>query len=201
MLREPKWLIGFSDITVFHHRLYNLGVQCIHGTMSLNFEKNSPETFETLLSAITGTPYHIQCPYNSNNKVGTASGKLIGGNLSIVYSLIGTDDAYNFEDAILFLEDLAEHYYHLDRMFFALKKCGALDKIKGLVIGGMTELEDTTIPFGMTVEEIVLQHFTFKNIPICFDFPAGHIDDNRALIFGKEVELKVDDNGGNLFFG
>jgi muramoyltetrapeptide carboxypeptidase len=82
-----------------------------------------------------------------------------------------------------------------------LKKCGALDKIKGLVIGGMTELEDTTIPFGMTVEEIVLQHFTFKKIPICFDFPAGHIDDNRALIFGKEVQMKVDDNGGNLFFG
>lgn len=200
MLREPKWLIGFSDITVFHHRLYNLGVQAIHGTMSLNFEKNSPETFETLLSAITGTPYQIQSPYNSNNKVGTASGKLIGGNLSIVYSLIGTDDAYNFEDAILFLEDLAEHYYHLDRMFFALKKCGALDKIKGLIIGGMTDLEDTTIPFGMSVEEIVLQHFKFKKIPICFDLPAGHIDDNRALIFGKEVQITVDENGGTLFF-
>jgi muramoyltetrapeptide carboxypeptidase len=200
MLREPKWLIGFSDITVFHHRLYNLGVQAIHGTMSLNFEKNSPETFETLLSAITGTPYQIQSPYNSNNKVGTASGKLIGGNLSIVYSLIGTDDAYNFEDAILFLEDLAEHYYHLDRMFFALKKCGALDKIKGLIIGGMTDLEDTTIPFGMSVEEIVLQHFKFKKIPICFDLPAGHIDDNRALIFGKDVQITVDENGGTLIF-
>jgi muramoyltetrapeptide carboxypeptidase len=85
-------------------------------------------------------------------------------------------------------------------MFFTLKKCGALDKIKGLVIGGMTELEDTTIPFGMTVEEIVLQHFTFKKIPICFDFPAGHIDDNRALIFGKEVQMTVDENGGTLIF-
>jgi muramoyltetrapeptide carboxypeptidase len=201
MLREPKWLIGFSDITVFHHRLYNLGVQAIHGTMSLNFEKNSPETFETLLAALTGKSYQIKSPNNSNNKQGTVSGKLIGGNLSIVYSLIGTDDAYDFEDGILFLEDLAEHYYHLDRMFFALKKCGALDKIKGLVIGGMTELEDTTIPFGMTVEEIVLQHFTFKKIPICFDFPAGHIDDNRALIFGKEVQMIVDENGGSLIFG
>lgn len=201
MLREPKWLIGFSDITVFHHRLYNLGVQCIHGTMSLNFEKNSPETFETLLAALTGQTYRIESPINSKNKPGIASGKLIGGNLSIVYSLIGTDDAYDFENGILFLEDLAEHYYHLDRMFFALKKCGALDKIKGLVIGGMTELEDTTIPFGMTVEEIVLQHFTFKKIPICFDFPAGHIDDNRALIFGKEVQMSVDENGGSLIFG
>ena len=200
MLREPKWLIGFSDITVFHHRLYNLGVQAIHGTMSLNFEKNSPETFETLLAALTGQEYCIQSTINAMNKHGNAKGKLIGGNLSIVYSLLGTDDAYNFEDSILFLEDLAEHYYHLDRMFYALKKCGALDKIKGLVIGGMTELEDTTIPFGMTLEEIVLQHFTFKKIPICFDFPAGHIDDNRALIFGKEVQMSVDENGGTLIF-
>ncbi len=200
MLREPKWIIGFSDITVFHHRLYKLGVQCIHGTMSLNFEKNSPETFDTLLAALTGQEYHIQSPINTMNKHGNAKGNLIGGNLSIVYSLIGTDDAYNFEDGILFLEDLAEHYYHLDRMFFALKKCGALDNIKGLVIGGMTELEDTTIPFGMSVEEIVLQHFTFKKIPICFDFPAGHIEDNRALIFGKEAHLKVDETGGVLLF-
>jgi muramoyltetrapeptide carboxypeptidase len=200
MLREPKWLIGFSDITVFHHRLYNLGVQSIHGTMSLNFEKNSPETFETLLAGLTGKSYQIKSPFNPENKQGRAKGKLIGGNLSIVYSLIGTDDAFDFEDSVLFLEDLAEHYYHLDRMFFALKKCGALDKIKGLVIGGMTDLEDTTIPFGMSVEEIILQHFVFKKIPICFDFPAGHIDDNRALIFGKQVELSVDNEGGILVF-
>lgn len=200
MLREPKWLIGFSDITVFHHRLYNLGVQSIHGTMSLNFEKNSTETFETLLAALTGKTYKIDSPNNSQNKQGTVSGKLIGGNLSIVYSLIGTDDAFDFEDSILFLEDLAEHYYHLDRMFFALKKCGALDKIKGLIIGGMTDLEDTMIPFGMSVEELVLQHFTFKKIPVCFDFSAGHIDDNRALIFGKEVKMTVDENGGTLLF-
>jgi len=200
MLREPKWLIGFSDITVFHHRLYNLGVQSIHGTMSLNFEKNSTETFETLLAALTGKSYQIESPNNTKNKQGTVVGKLIGGNLSIVYSLIGTEDAFDFEDTILFLEDLAEHYYHLDRMFYALKKCGALDKINGLVIGGMTELEDTTIPFGMSVEEIVLQHFTFRKIPICFDFPAGHIDDNRALIFGKEVQLNVNEKGGALLF-
>lgn len=191
MLREPKWLIGFSDITVFHHRLNNLGVQSIHGTMSLNFEKNSPETFETLMNALEGNSYEISSPANENNREGISSGNLIGGNLSIVYSLLGTNDAYHFEDSILFLEDLAEHYYHLDRMFFALKKAGALDKIKGLIIGGMTDLEDTTVPFGMTLEELVLQHFQYRKIPICFDFPAGHIDDNRALVFGKKVTLEV----------
>ena len=200
MLREPKWLIGFSDITVFHHRLYNLGVQSIHGTMCWNFEKNSPETFETLTAALIGQPYQLKSPNNDMNKYGVAKGKLIGGNLSIVYSLIGTDDAYEFEESILFLEDLAEHYYHLDRMFFALKKSGALDKINGLIIGGMTDLEDTTIPFGISVEEIVLQHFSYRKIPICFDFPAGHLDDNRALIFGKEVDFHVDRDGAILFF-
>jgi muramoyltetrapeptide carboxypeptidase len=168
--------------------------------MCWNFEKNSPETFETLTAALIGQPYQLKSPNNDMNKYGVAKGKLIGGNLSIVYSLIGTDDAYEFEESILFLEDLAEHYYHLDRMFFALKKSGALDKINGLIIGGMTDLEDTTTPFGLSVEEIVLQHFSYRKIPICFDFPAGHLDDNRALIFGKEVEFHVDSDGAILFF-
>jgi muramoyltetrapeptide carboxypeptidase len=200
MLREPKWLIGFSDITVFHHRLNNLGVRSIHGTMSLNFEKNSPETFETLLAALQGNKYEISTSTNKNNKEGSAEGILLGGNLSIVYSLLGTPDAYDFEDKILFLEDLAEHYYHIDRMFFALKKAGALDKIKGLVIGGMTDLEDTTAPFGMSLEDIVLQHFQYRKIPICFDFPAGHLDDNRALVLGRNAVLKVDPKGSDLLF-
>lgn len=198
MLREPKWLIGFSDITVFHHRLNNLGVQSIHGTMSLNFEKNSAETFETLLHALNGNIYEIHAPVNNNNRKGQANGELIGGNLSIVYSLLGTNEVYDFEGSILFLEDLAEHYYHLDRMFFALKKAGALEKINGLIIGGMTDLEDTAVPFGMTIEELVLQFFQYRNIPICFDFPAGHIDDNRALVFGKNVKLTVNEAGSTL---
>ncbi|NBR14074.1 MAG: LD-carboxypeptidase [Flavobacteriales bacterium] len=192
MLREPKWLIGFSDITVFHHRLFKLGVQSIHGTMPLNFEKNSPEALQTLVEAITGNQKSLTWNANANNRTGKANGKLIGGNLSILYSLIATSDAYFFEGNILFLEDLAEHYYHLDRMFFSLRKSGILDRIIGLIIGGMTDMEDTTIPFGMTSEEIVLQHFQFRKIPIAFDIPSGHIDDNRALIVGAEVELVVE---------
>ncbi len=192
MLREPKWLIGFSDITVFHHRLFKLGVQSIHGTMPLNFEKNSPEALQTLVEAMTGTQKPLIWNGNPNNRIGKANGKLIGGNLSILYSLIATSDAYFFEGNILFLEDLAEHYYHLDRMFFSLRKSGILDRISGLIIGGMTDMEDTTIAFGMTTEQIVLQHFQFRKIPIAFDIPSGHIDDNRALIVGAEVELVVE---------
>jgi muramoyltetrapeptide carboxypeptidase len=115
MLREPRWLIGFSDITVFHHRLMRLGVQSIHGSMPLNFEKNTPEALDTILAILRGESPVITCPTNDSNKHGAAEGVLIGGNLSIVFSMLGTDDAYIFDDSILFLEDIAEQLYHLDR--------------------------------------------------------------------------------------
>lgn len=192
MLLQPKWLVGFSDITVFHHRLNRLGIQSIHGTMPLNFEANSDAARTTLLEALEGNDYEISCEPHPKNKLGKAVGKLIGGNLSIIYSLLGTDDAFQFQDCILFVEDLAEQMYHLDRMFFALKKNGALDKISGLIVGGFTDLKDTAIPFGMSVEDLILQHFEYRKIPICFNFPTGHILDNRALVLGKKVELIIE---------
>ena len=191
MLREPKWMIGFSDITVFHHRLNKLGVQSIHGSMPINFEKNTDEALKTLLGTITGnfTPL-VEAPHKSN-KAGIAIGNLIGGNLSIVYSMLGTTDQYDFEDAILFLEDVGEHYYQVERMIFALGKAGVFEKIKGLIIGGMTELEDTDPPLGRSIEEIILEQLRFSNMPVIFNFPAGHIEDNRAIVFGKKVQLTV----------
>ena len=191
MLREPKWMVGFSDVTVFHQRLQRFGISSIHGTMVLNYNTNSSEAINTMMAALKGENADVSCDPNSYNKNGVANGKLVGGNLSIVYSLLGTDDQVDFTDCILFVEDLAEHLYHIDRMFFALNKAGVLDKIKGLIIGGMTDLEDTDIPFGKTVEEIILDHFTYRNIPIAFGFPAGHISDNRALILGDQCKLEV----------
>ena len=191
MLREPKWMIGFSDVTVFHQRLQRFGISSIHGTMVLNYNTNSSEAINTMMAALKGENADVSCDPNSYNKNGVANGKLVGGNLSIVYSLLGTDDQVDFTDCILFVEDLAEHLYHIDRMFFALNKAGVLDKIKGLIIGGMTDLEDTDIPFGKTVEEIILDHFTYRNIPIAFGFPSGHISDNRALILGDQCKLEV----------
>ena len=192
MLREPRWVIGFSDISVFHHRLMRLGIQSIHGSMPLNFEKNTSDALGTMLTILRGERPVITCPASDSNKLGEADGILIGGNLSIVYSMLGTDDAYIFDHSILFLEDLSEQLYHLDRMFFALKKTGALSKIKGLIIGGMTDLEDTDNPTGLTIEEIVSQHFRYSQIPICYHFPIGHFSDNRSVIVGANVQLKVD---------
>ena len=200
MLREPKWMIGFSDITVFHHRLNKLGVQSIHGSMPINFEKNTEAALTSLVNTLKGSWPQFLLPSNQCNKVGIATGNLIGGNLSIVYSMLGTDDQYDFEDSILFLEDLGEHYYQVERMFFALKKSGAFQKIKGLIIGGISELEDTDPPLGRTIEEIVLDQLMFTRIPVLFNFPGGHIEDNRAMVFGKKIQLTVSEEEASVVY-
>ena len=200
MLREPKWMIGFSDITVFHHRLNKLGVQSIHGSMPINFEKNTEAALTSLVNTLKGSWPQFLLPSNQSNKVGIATGNLIGGNLSIVYSMLGTDDQYDFEDSILFLEDLGEHYYQVERMFFALKKSGAFQKIKGLIIGGISELEDTDPPLGRTIEEIVLDQLMFTRIPVLFNFPGGHIEDNRAMVFGKKIQLTVSEGEASVVY-
>ena len=190
-IREPKWLVGFSDICVLHHKIQSLGFQSIHGTMALNIEKNSAEAKGRLSALLYGGKAAFEFEPKPFNQPGKASGTLIGGNLSIVYSMLATPDRYQFHDAILFIEDLAEHLYHIDRMLHALQKSGALAQINGLIVGGMTDLEDTDVPFGKSIEALILSHFKYRKIPICFDFPAGHIDDNQALALGAMVQLEV----------
>ncbi len=192
-IREPKWLVGFSDVTVLHQHIAMLDLPSIHASMPLNFRENSTEAIDSLFDALEGKELNYDFAANSHNKRGEATGKLVGGNLSILYSLLGTDDCIDYTDCILFIEDLAEQLYHIDRMFYAFAKAGILDKLKGLVVGGMTDLKDTAIPFGQDSYALILSHFTYRNIPIAFDFPAGHIDDNRALIIGAEVKLEVAD--------
>lgn len=200
LLDHPKWIIGFSDVTVFHQRLFNLGLSSMHATMPLNFENNSEASLQTLVDAIQGKTYSISAPHETFNISGKASGRLIGGNLSILYSLLGTNDQVDFTGCILFIEDLAEQLYHLDRMLYALRKSGVLDQISGLIVGGMTHMKDTEIPFGQSYQEIILSHVEALQIPVAFEFPAGHLDDNRALIFGKSVHFTVEETGSRLDF-
>ncbi len=190
-LKEPKWIVGFSDITYFHQKIAKFGLKSIHGTMPLNFEENTSPALDTLLNTLKGNFPEFTIESNQLNKMGKAQGTLIGGNLSIIYANIGTDDQPPYENSIMFIEDLSEQLYHVDRMFNALRKSGILSKIKGLIIGGMTDLKDTIRPFGMTYEEIILSHLKYEKIPVCFDFPAGHIEDNRSLILGQKIEFKV----------
>ena len=168
--------------------------------MPFNFGTNSNQALTSLFSALENTNYTISAKLNGSNCHGTAEGMLVGGNLSIIYSLLATSDSYLFEDAILFIEDISEHYYQLDRILFTLKKVGVLDAIKGLIIGGMTDIQDTEVPFGISIEEIVLQHFNFRKIPLGFDFPFGHISDNQALIVCANVQLIVNENGSQLSY-
>ena len=190
-LEVPKWIVGFIDVTIMHQRMQHHGIASIHGTMPLNFKTNSPESLTTLMSALRGNPSEIEVPSNRLNKTGSAKGPLLGGNLAILYSLLGTDDQVNYDNSILYIEEVGEHLYQIDRMFYAFEKAGILEKINGLIVGGMASIRDTATPFGKTYQEIILSHFQYRSIPIIFDFPAGHIDDNRALILGSEVRLSV----------
>ena len=197
---SPKWLIGFSDITVMHHRAQRLSVMSMHATMPLNFQMNSEQALETFRSALIGESFSIHTPSHALNKMGSARGRLVGGNLSIIYSFLGTTDAYDFKGTILFIEDLAEQLYHIDRMLFALQNSGVFDEIKALVIGGMTDLRDTSPSFGMTYEELILEKVRGSNFPICFNFPTGHIKDNRAMVIGAMAELDVAPRGASLCY-
>jgi muramoyltetrapeptide carboxypeptidase len=191
--KNPKWIIGFSDITVFHQQLQHQGFQSVHGSMPLNFEENSEDAIDTLTSAITAQPYTINAKPDEHNIPGSTKGDVIGGNLSIVYSLLGTDLQPDMTDKILFIEDLAEHVYHIDRMFHALGRSGVLLQLNGVIIGGMTDIKDTQIPYGCSYEEVILSHLSRYDIPVCFNFPAGHIDDNRAIVLGKEATLTINE--------
>ncbi len=199
-LDDPKWIVGFSDVTIMHQRMQHHGIASIHGTMPLNFETNSKESLTTLVSTLKGKPSNIIVAANNSNKLGSTEGVLLGGNLSILYSLIGTDDEINFENAILYIEEVGEHLYQIDRMFYAFEKAGILEKIKGLIVGGMTNIKDTATPFGKNYQEIILTHFQYKSIPILFDFPAGHFDDNRALVLGAQVNLSITKKQGQLIY-
>lgn len=191
-VQHPKWIIGYSDVTVLHSKVQQLNFETLHATMPVNVPKNSTESIESLRKVIFGESLNYTIPSISYNRKGTAKGELIGGNLSMLYSMTGPDLGLDTKGKILFLEDLDEYLYHIDRMLMNLKRNGYFAHLAGLIIGGMTDMHDNTIPFGKNALEIILDITSEYDFPICFNFPAGHLDDNRALIFGKEVTLEVD---------
>lgn len=202
--QNPKWVVGYSDITVFHSLLNGwYGLETIHGPMPFNFptDGSGNESLECLVNVLMGESptYHISP--NPLNKEGRAEGHLVGGNLSILYSLSGTDADINPQGKILFIEDLDEYLYHIDRMIMNLKHSGKLKNIAGLIVGGMTEMKDNQTPFGSTAHEIIANAMKDYNIPVCFDFPAGHVERNLSLIMGRRVKLDVNDDGSTLTFG
>ena len=196
----PKWIIGYSDITVLHAHLHQLGIETLHAQMPLFIETKSDATINSINETLFGEKYEIIIPSEKNNINGIASGQLIGGNLSILYSLCGSPSALNTKGKILFIEDLDEYLYHIDRMLQNLKRNGMFDQLEGLIVGGMTQMHDNDIPFGKNAAEIILDICSEYDFPITFNFPAGHLEDNRALILGRKVDLMVNKNGVTLSF-
>ncbi len=197
---DPKWLLGFSDVTVFHQHLAKLGTSSIHSTMPLNFEANSKQALATLFAGLQNESLHYEWLTEVDNVEGKSTGNVIGGNLTVLTGLIGTKHQPDYQNTLLFLEDVGEHLYAIDRHFYQLSKAGILDQIRGLIVGSFSGVKDTTPPYGSDLQEIIKSHFTYHSIPIAFDFPAGHLDDNRALIFGKTATLNVNKNSAELIY-
>jgi muramoyltetrapeptide carboxypeptidase len=192
---HPKWIVGYSDVTILHAHINNyLGIQTLHASMPVNFQSNTAASLLSLKESLRGINHAIEIPSNVLNKNGYSEGLLVGGNLSILYSILGTSSGFNPDHKILFIEDLDEYLYHIDRMMMALKRAGKLAKLKGLIVGGMTKMNDNKIPFGKQAEEIIKEHCEEYNYPICFNAPCGHIDDNRALQFGNKYTLAVSES-------
>ena len=199
--KHPKWLCGFSDITVLHaHINRNFGIATLHSSMTLSM-KALPEDhlrITTLIDSLKGELPSYEFPSHPLNRNGEMEGEVAGGNLSVLCSILGSKSDINTDGKILFLEDLDEYLYHIDRMMMNLKRNGKLAKLKGLIVGGMTEMKDNAIPFGKTAEEIVREAVDEYDFPICFNFTAGHIDDNRALILGKKAAARITDSGSQF---
>lgn len=192
---QKKWFVGYSDVTVFHshiHRQY--GTPTLHGTMPVNISDqpclNETISNQTLIAALMGEKLSYDLAPHSLNKNGNTKGLLVGGNLSMLYSICGSASDIDTAGKILFIEDLDEYLYHIDRMMMNLKRTGKLHKLAGLVVGGMSDMNDNTIPYGKTAEEIILEHTSEYDYPIYFGFSAGHQKPNVALRLGMYAEIK-----------
>jgi len=194
LLQNPKWIIGFSDITVFHLQLQSLGLQSLHAQMPSTIKESSKEGLESLRKALFGEEFTYEIASSPLNKSGIAKGELIGGNLSLLIASLGSKSDVDYTDKILFIEEVGEYHYAVDRMIRTLDRAGKLAQLKGLIIGGFTSIKDNDIPFGFNPQEIINEVISKYNYPVCYDFPAGHLPDNRALIFGKETTLEVNKN-------
>jgi len=202
--KDPKWIVGFSDITIFHSFINKyLNTESIHSLMPINYDpeiKESVDSAETLRKALFGEKLKYSFMGSSFNRNGTAEAEVTGGNLSVLYSLSGTGFFPDIRGKILFIEDIDEYLYHIDRMMLNLLMNGSLNKISGMIIGGFTDLKDNTIPFGKNYDEIIteiLKKFTF---PLAFSFPAGHQKQNNTLILGRKMQLKVRNDSSTIIF-
>jgi muramoyltetrapeptide carboxypeptidase len=199
LIRQPKWLIGFSDITAIHLKLLKLGIASIHGIMPILFSKSdSSLSIESLRSVLMSGVYEIQIASSPFNSHGESKGEVVGGNLSLLVDSLGTKTEIDTDDKILIIEEIDEYLYKLDRMMTQLKRAGKLENLKGLIVGHMTDIKDTELPFGQQIEEIILSKIKKDKIPLAFNFPTGHQHPNLSWIQGGNAVFRVDANSVSL---
>lgn len=193
--KNPKWIVGFSDITVLlSHLIAQCNSQCMHAQMPYTFEESTPEALLSLQKALFGQKQSYEFESKFKNRAGEANGILIGGNLTLLAMLQGSVSEMDFQGKILFIEDVGEHEYSIDRMLRMLKRAGKLSHLKGLIVGAFNEIEDEKISFGQTADEVIWDIVKEYNFPVCFNFPTGHINNNRSMVLGAEVNLKIETN-------
>ena len=196
--KHPKWIIGFSDITLLHAHIYaKYKIACLHAPMAGAFnegEFNNPY-LTSFRDTLEGKPAHYKTPVHPLNHTGQVKAQIVGGNLSLLEHLMGTESEIRTKDRILFLEDVGEYLYNIDRMMVQLKRSGKLDHLGGLIIGGFTDTKDTERPFGKTAYDIIYEHVSEYKYPVCFGFPVSHEKENYALKIGAKYHLQVREDG------
>lgn len=196
-VKNPKWIAGYSDVTVFHshiHRNYNIAT--LHATMPINVRENQYDTDanRTFVAALKGERLQYEIPAHPFNRLQEVCAPVVGGNISMIYSLLGSPSDADTAGKILLIEDLDEYLYHIDRMMANIERNGKLQNLAALVVGHLSDMHDNTIPFGKNAEEIVAEHAAQYDFPLFFNFPAGHLPDNRAIRMGCEMRLSCQDN-------
>ena len=206
--KNPKWIIGYSDITAFHNHIHNLGIETMHAMMATSLEENSEEILETKASfkkALFGEELKYSIPSSEENRNAILNsgeilkGQLVGGNLSILASMLGSNSQLSTEGKILFIEEIGEYKYSIDRMLQSLKRAGYFTKVKAVIVGNMSSIKKNSTKWGSSIEQLILDVVP-EDIPVLFNFPAGHEADNRALIFGRNVALEIDMENYSLVF-
>ena len=202
-LKQPKWIIGYSDITALHNQVHNLGVQSLHAIMCVSLPKDLSEieySIETFKSALFGNPKNYDLEYSKYNRLGNASGPLVGGNLTILHTMLGSKESIDTSGKILFIEEIGEYKYHIDRMLQSMKRAGYFDNLNGLIVGDMSRMRKNTTLWGTSIEQLIIDALSEYNFPIAFNMPAGHEDKNLAMTLGMTVKLKVEGDKSLIFF-
>jgi len=200
-LQHPKWIVGYSDITIFQSKMLSLGVQSIHGQMPLTLDLDNPVQKESIISlyrTLFGKKLAYKIPSSKENRLGESTGQLVGGNLTVLLSLMGSETDLDMNGKVLFIEDVGEKLYRVDRMMISMKRAGYFKNCKGIIVGNFDVHKDDG--FGKSLESIILNVTEGTDFPIIFDFPAGHIDDNRTIIMGSYVDLKVTKKKAKITF-